>query len=308
MVKSESPRRRLFLDQVFTGSRHVVDLADTDFGAVNGLRTALYREAARRSLQVKVQQAPDGRVIVQAYGGSLGTYAPDFSDVDTTRVTVTQDPTIGPNTPTSAPRTLPPATELPPIAPGDPLYTNPGQFWVGRTWEPAAEWVNPFGENLPNPLQCIWYPYNKLWELGDLSDLEARRQQGTLMPDELCQGFVPPGTAFSYPTMDWDEDKEEWVPVRKPWQQEEWWELACERHYCTCKRRLTNTFVDPDKYRPDHEDGCAYEKAPAGIDEKDKLRPMLDPRALRAQQMIDAAMVWVQERVLAERRRKAQGP
>ena len=302
MVKSESPRRQLFLDQVLDGNCHVVDLIDTDFGAVNGLRTALYREAARRDLQVKVQQAPGRRTIVQAYGGSLGTYVPDFRDVDTTQVTITQDPDIPPIPPTSAPRTLPPATELPPIAPGDPLFVNPGQFWVNRTWEPAAEWVNPFGENRPNPLQCIWYPYNKLWELGDLSELDSRRMSGTLMPDELCQGFVPPGTAFSYPTTEWYQEEGVWVSVRKPWTQEHWWELACERHYCTCDRRLTNTFVDPDPHRPDHGSGCAYWRAPAGTDEKDKLRPMLDPRALRAQQMIDAARVWLQERVLAARR------
>lgn len=307
-MKSDSPRRRLFLDQVFNGSRHVVDIADTDFGAVNGLRTALYREATKRDLHIKVQQAPDGRIVVQAYGGSFGTYAPDFSDVDTSQATLTQDPTVGVKAPRPAPRRLEPATDLPPIAPGDELFVNPGAFWEGRTWVPASVWVNPFGPGHPNPLQCTWYPYKELWELQDLSDLETRRREGTLMPHELRQGFVPPGTEFSRLDVGTFEDGTV-VKSLQVWNEDDWWELACERHYCTCDMRLDGTLVNPNRLRPDHPLDCGYWEAPEGIDDQETLAPMLDPRALRAPEMIARAEVLLLEQELArEARAKAGGP
>lgn len=307
MVKSDNPRRRLFLDRILDGSRHVVDLADTDFGAVNGLRTALYREATRRDLQVKVQQAPDGRIIVAAYGGSLGTYAPDLDDVDTGQVTVTQDPAVGPKGP--APKSLPPATDLPPIEPSlsDPLFTNPGSFWVNRTWEPAAVWVNPFKDHPVGPQQCTWTPKNELWDLEDLSWLQDRRAAGTLYPWELRQGFCPPGTALSH-TYTWTD------PVTgrlhgEPfvWKQEEWLELALERCYCTCDMSRDGSLVDPgsrDHYSdPEGENSCPVWTAPDPEDDLATITAFMDPRGALVPGLMDDAEARVRQYAAMKRQK-----
>lgn len=217
--------------------------------------------------------------------------------------------------PSVTPGKLPPATNLPAITPSldDPLYTNPGSFWEGRVWEPAAQWQSPYrGDHPVGPQQCTWLPRTEFWDLEDLSWLQERREAGTLYPWELRQGFCPPGTALSETVM---------LPtppngVKKPrgwvWKPDQWLELASERCHCTCDLRLDGTLVDPgdrDHYvNPDDylNDRCRYWGVPEAKKDLKAITPYMDPRAALVPGLMDDAEVREREYALLKKRNDQQ--
>lgn len=271
-----------FWTRALEGGIHVLDPEQTDYPDMQSLRAAAYREATTRGLKVATSLVDDRHLMVAAYGGPEKWAPISKAHFKVLMAHFKGDPEKDATVRMAGQRpgqTMPPGaeTDLPVFDPTSPFFTDPGAFWVNRTWLPASTWHCPFGPGRPNPLQCVWFPYHEFWELGELSQLQTRREAGTLFPWELRKGFVPPGTDLA--------DRDGWV-----WTPEDWADLASERAHCTCPMRTDGTLVSCDRSR-NHPEGCAFWAAPMPEHDAAAIAAFMDPRAARVPALMDEAEV-----------------